>query len=71
MQSFGKLTIPRGGDAMTISAHKIGGPKGCGAVYINPAIRVPALTPGVTHERGLRGGGDFRYTFNCFLCSSG
>lgn len=56
VQSFGKLTIPRGGDAMTISAHKIGGPKGCGAVYINPAIRVPALTPGVTHERGLRGG---------------
>ncbi|MGE7600856.1 cysteine desulfurase family protein [Lysinibacillus fusiformis] len=56
VQSFGKLTIPRGGDAMTISAHKIGGPKGCGVVYINPAIRVPALTPGVTHERGLRGG---------------
>lgn len=56
VQSFGKLTIPRGGDAMTISAHKIGGPKGSGAVYINPAIRVPALTPGVTHERGLRGG---------------
>lgn len=43
-------------DAMTISAHKIGGPKGCGAIFINPKIRVPALTPGVTHERGLRGG---------------
>lgn len=43
-------------DAITVSAHKIGGPKGCGAVYINPKIRVPALTPGVTHERGLRGG---------------
>lgn len=43
-------------DAMTVSAHKIGGPKGCGAVYINPKIRVSALTPGVTHERGLRGG---------------
>jgi len=56
VQSFGKLTIPRGGDAITISAHKIGGPKGCGAVYINPAIRVPALTPGITHEKGLRGG---------------
>lgn len=56
VQSFGKLAIPKGADAITISAHKIGGPKGCGAIYINPAIRVPALTPGVTHERGLRGG---------------
>lgn len=43
-------------DAVTVSAHKIGGPKGCGAVYINPKIRVQSLTPGVTHERGLRGG---------------
>lgn len=56
VQSFGKLPIPKGADAITISAHKIGGPKGCGAVYLNPAIRVPSLTPGVTHERGLRGG---------------
>lgn len=56
VQSFGKLTIPKGIDAITISAHKIGGPKGCGAVYLNPSIRVQALTPGVTHERGLRGG---------------
>lgn len=43
-------------DAVTVSAHKIGGPKGCGAIYINPRIRVQPLTPGVTHERGLRGG---------------
>jgi len=56
VQSFGKLAIPKGADAITISAHKIGGPKGCGAIYLNPAIRVPALTPGLTHERGLRGG---------------
>ncbi|MFJ7738873.1 cysteine desulfurase family protein [Lysinibacillus sp. NPDC097287] len=59
VQSFCKLSTQsfcKQVDAMTISAHKIGGPKGCGAVYINPKIRVPALTPGVTHERGLRGG---------------
>lgn len=59
VQSYCKLTIDSFSayvDALTISAHKIGGPKGCGAVYINPKIRVPALTPGVTHERGLRGG---------------
>ena len=56
VQSFCKLPLKQQVDAITISAHKIGGPKGCGAVYLNPKIRVSALTPGVTHERGLRGG---------------
>lgn len=59
VQSFCKLSTQRFAhlvDAMTVSAHKIGGPKGCGAVYINPVLNVPSLTPGVTHERGLRGG---------------
>ncbi|MGE6517641.1 cysteine desulfurase family protein [Lysinibacillus sphaericus] len=56
VQSFCKVTFEQQVDAITVSAHKIAGPKGCGAIYINPKIRVPALTPGVTHERGLRGG---------------
>lgn len=56
VQSFCKLPFHEHVDAITVSAHKIGGPKGCGAVYINPKIRVSSLTPGVTHERGLRGG---------------
>ncbi|MEG0260680.1 MAG: IscS subfamily cysteine desulfurase [Lysinibacillus sp.] len=59
VQSFCKLptdSFSRNVDAITVSAHKVGGPKGCGAVYINPEIRITALTPGVTHERGLRGG---------------
>ncbi len=56
VQSFCKLPLIQEVDAITVSAHKIGGPKGCGAIYMNPKLRVPALTPGVTHERGLRGG---------------
>ena len=59
VQSFCKVSTTTLGeqiDAITVSAHKIGGPKGCGAIYINPKIRVLPLTPGVTHERGLRGG---------------
>ncbi|GLC90591.1 cysteine desulfurase family protein [Lysinibacillus piscis] len=56
VQSFCKVPLQVQVDALTVSAHKIGGPKGCGAIYINPTLRVPALTPGVTHERGLRGG---------------
>lgn len=56
VQSFGKLPIKVAADAITVSAHKIGGPKGCGALYLNRHLNVPSLTPGVTHELGLRGG---------------
>ena len=59
VQSFCKLPIEhftKNVDAVTVSAHKIGGPKGCGAIYINPRRRVVPVFPGVTHERGLRGG---------------
>jgi cysteine desulfurase len=59
VQSFCKLNIAGFSgevDAITISGHKIGGPKGCGAVYLNPYVRATPVFPGVTHERGLRGG---------------
>lgn len=59
VQSYCKLPIEQFAnevDGLTISAHKIGGPKGCGALYLNPYVRVSPLFPGVTHERGLRGG---------------
>ena len=59
VQSFCKLDVAfdaQLADAISISAHKIGGPKGCGAVYFNPFVRVMPIFPGVTHERGLRGG---------------
>lgn len=56
VQSFCKLPLQAQIDAITVSAHKIGGPKGCGAVYINPKLQIPSLVPGVTHEKGLRGG---------------
>lgn len=59
VQSFCKLPLEdfiQYVDAVTVSAHKVGGPKGCGAVYINPKRRVTPMFPGVTHEKGLRGG---------------
>lgn len=59
VQSFCKLPMDdfiHKVDTVTVSAHKIGGPKGCGAVYINPKRRVEPVFPGVTHEKGLRGG---------------
>lgn len=59
VQSFCKLPVEnfsKDVDAITVSAHKIGGPKGCGAIYINPQRRIAPVFPGVTHEKGIRGG---------------
>ena len=43
-------------DVMTMSAHKIYGPKGVGALYIKNGIRIDDLIDGGNQERGKRGG---------------
>ncbi|KAM9296809.1 cysteine desulfurase [Gastrophryne carolinensis] len=45
-------------DLMSISGHKIYGPKGVGAIYVRrrPRVRVEALMSGGGQERGLRSG---------------
>ena len=46
-----------GANFITISAHKIGGPKGIGALYIGPRVRNPKpLLAGGGQEGGLRAG---------------
>lgn len=60
-QSAGKIPIDvheMQVDLMTISAHKIYGPKGIGALYIcrKPRVRLEAQMHGGGHERGLRSG---------------
>ena len=46
-----------GADFITISAHKIGGPKGAGALYIGPRVRNPRpLLAGGGQEGGIRSG---------------
>ena len=46
-----------GADFITISGHKIGGPKGVGALYIGPRVRNPKpLLAGGGQESGLRSG---------------
>jgi cysteine desulfurase len=60
-QSPGKVPIDLSSlpvDLMSFSAHKIYGPKGIGALYVQrkPRIRLEAQMHGGGHERGLRSG---------------
>jgi len=43
-------------DLATISAHKIHGPKGVGALYIRKGVKIAAHTPGGGQEKKLRAG---------------
>ena len=61
-QAFGKLPIDverMGIDLMSLSAHKIYGPKGVGALYVRrkkPRVRIEPIILGGGHERGMRSG---------------
>ncbi len=59
VQSFGKLPIDVeliGIDSMTINAHKMYGPKGVGALYIDHTLKITPLIHGGSHEFGKRAG---------------
>src|SRR5262249_52015767 len=48
-----------GADLLSLSAHKLYGPKGVGALYVRrrgPRVRLEPLLDGGGHERGLRSG---------------
>ncbi|NLD48525.1 MAG: cysteine desulfurase [Clostridiaceae bacterium] len=59
VQAYGKVRVlPRklGVDIFTFSSHKIHGPKGVGAVYLNKGIRLKTQILGGGQERMLRSG---------------
>ena len=60
-QSVGKLPINLAElnvDLMSMSSHKLYGPKGIGALYVRrkPRVRLEAIIHGGGHERGMRSG---------------
>ncbi len=59
VQSFGKIDVDArklGVDFLTVSAHKIYGPKGIGALYIRRGATICPFLRGGRQERGLRAG---------------
>lgn len=59
VQSTGKIPIDvndMGLDLLSLSAHKLYGPKGVGALYVRKGTRVESITQGGGHERNLRSG---------------
>lgn len=59
VQAFGKFEVkPRElkTDLLTISGHKIHGPKGIGALYINDRLNIESLLVGGGQERDIRSG---------------
>jgi len=59
VQSAGKIPVTMrslGADSLTLSAHKLGGPQGVGALIMGEGRSAVAVVHGAGQERGLRGG---------------
>ncbi len=59
VQTFGKVPIHVNTchiDSLSISSHKLYGPKGVGACYINPKLKWTPFYEGTSHEKGFRPG---------------
>ncbi|MER2014479.1 MAG: cysteine desulfurase NifS [Methanobrevibacter sp.] len=59
VQTFGKIPVDvekLNVDLLSLSSHKINGPKGVGALYIKKGTRVTPLIHGGGQERGIRAG---------------
>ncbi|MCA1197159.1 cysteine desulfurase [Sphingomonas sp. R647] len=56
VQGFGRVAIPDGVDLVAVSAHKIHGPKGVGALWVRDGVALEPLMHGGGQEPGGRSG---------------
>lgn len=57
VQGFGRVDLPLDAcDLVALSAHKIHGPKGVGALWLREGIRIEPIIHGGAQEEGLRSG---------------
>ena len=56
VQGAGKIAPPVGADLIAITAHKLYGPKGIGALWVRDGIKISPLIAGGGQESGLRSG---------------
>ncbi|PKQ00475.1 MAG: aminotransferase [Alphaproteobacteria bacterium HGW-Alphaproteobacteria-13] len=56
VQGYGRIVLPEGPDLIAISAHKIHGPKGIGALWVRDGVDLPPLLLGGAQEQGMRSG---------------
>ncbi|MBW8268679.1 cysteine desulfurase family protein [Caldovatus aquaticus] len=59
VQAAGRVPVSLaalGADSLALSGHKLGGPKGAGALLLRPGLDPAPLVPGGGQERGRRGG---------------
>lgn len=56
VQGYGRVPIPNNIDMAAISAHKLYGPKGIGALWVREGIKLPPMIHGGGQEQGMRSG---------------
>ncbi|ALJ13307.1 cysteine desulfurase family protein [Sphingopyxis macrogoltabida] len=56
VQGYGRVAIPAEADLVALSAHKIHGPKGIGALWVRDGIDLEPLMFGGAQEQGMRSG---------------
>jgi cysteine desulfurase len=56
VQGFGRVDLPVEADLIALSAHKVYGPKGIGALWLRDGLTIPPLIHGGGQEGGLRSG---------------